>query len=440
MSTPIARIVIMGSHHRGLWLAQELALQKFEVTWIQTQNLLSSGDRVWQAGSQNKFEGLTASAQDFVTKTFETSVQENFQVITPLGLFDFSKELLPQSLASFFSSENSQLLEKYKDSIIRNNQSLSGALEHKLARIPKSQRWCLEWMGPLSFHYDNQSIKGSEISLINYLLAGNHSSTFQKNALNWVEGKTPKVKILENSKVIDIAHDGWRVTGIELEQSTGFLPCDELVFSSSSENIKKRYPKFSEKMRVIQGNSVEPKFTWIPVQIKMNKDSKPNGLPVFSSYVIDPLMPLTGPGFGMMKWTKEVDHDKLVVWCKMHTTDMKKQSVIENLVEEIQKNLSVLISSFEMQVISVEIPTITIQSETHDYVYEKDVDIHRGEFKKNLWLAGIETDSRLDFISSLETEKVILDKLVHKYRKELKVDRALHTSPNGKSLGSQPSV
>ncbi len=433
------KIVILGSNHRGLWLAQELVKSKFDVTWMEIEkgyepSLLD--DFVWQVGTRSEFKKLPVSAQEFSEECFGIEEQESLQIITPRGPLDLGGPLSKSALKFYFGS-SADSLEQYWESIGSGSEKLISAYEKKILDLNYAQRWAAQWTTALRTSVSPRAgLLGNEPRLNPnepYFLTKNSMTKARQTAMEKVS--KAGVKVLGNSTILDIARDGNRITGIENEESRGFVSCDELVLACSAEHIEKKIPEFSKKMKAVQENSKPAQFVWLRFGFKMKARSKPEGLYEFSSFVMDPLMPLEGSQFGILRWAPTEKNDIVTVWSRILFEDTKKQSTLEILADEVRTNLSLLFPKFEECFILTIAPQIQISADNATYIYPADRKVYRDLYKKNLWLAGIATDYSANLTSAMETEFRIYKGILNKYRKEFKGDRALHQTKHGASLG-----
>jgi hypothetical protein len=433
-----AKIIILGSELRGLWLASELKKIGFTVTWVDVETEIL--DRPWQMGSEDKIKQLPETAQKFLKDYYNYVEQQGLQIITEQGPFEFNKENLKRGIDVFFPKSKSEIL-GYVEALKDGKQSLVAALGSKISKLSRSERWVLNWLGTLQKNHDvklDNWIKDITLKsfsgLNTYFFLNSKILNPDKSAFDDV--KAQGVSVLMKPKLVDIGVDGAKITGIESDVTKGFQACDELVLACPTSTLLKVLPHLDEKLKNLKQNVVEPQFVWMKYNYKMKLNSKPEGVFKFSSFIVDPMMPLAGSQLGIMRWLENGKSDLLTVWCKLPIEETKKQSTLKESQTAIFNHLSKLIISFEENFLE-ELPfNFNLKVDEYSFVYSQGEEILSGQHKKNLWLAGLETDLEGDLVSSLETEKRTLDLLLKRYEKELKRDRALHTPRNGPTVGA----
>lgn len=410
----IAKITILGCGFRGLWLAQELVKNKFDVTWLSLNDQVKDYAKhlPWQMGSKKVFDELNESQKAFLQQNFKFTAQRDFQIITQKSIIDLGQATLEKTLRFHFSDSAEYILGAFKANH-ENDLKLKDAYNYKLAQLPRYLTWPFEVL---------KSKRGNKLLDIHadILLFENDFEEFNDKAVLYAEKSG--VNILRKSKLNDIGKDGSRVTGIEIQDSRAFKPCDQLVLSCNTELVSGKIPFLK--------TTASYENVWLRLDFKMKPHSKPHGLEDYFSYVFDPMMPLGGGQFGLVRWTVGEKADELNVWIQVDGDEVKKDSLYSHMQAVVKQYLSEMIVDFEQSFVDFEqrAPVFTP-------CYTETVPV--GLYKKNLWLAGGDTETGFEFFDMLKTEEKILNGILNHYRKEISRDRKIHASANGPTVDAR---
>lgn len=454
-------VVILGDGIRGLWLGSELAKLNLNVTWVQLHSTprgrrdggFMFDDWAWQVGPVNKSSKLIQTTSDFIETVIKPKIQDiSVQILTPKGPFEFSGGGQGRALKKFFKM-NAQSLDEYLNAIsaaqkldeLRGSQLLY-AHTQKIFKAPLSQRWVLEWLGslrrPRAVSTADWILKGGGEMLdpqYPFWLLDDSMADIIDRAMIFAEKSGVKVK--PKAKVVDVGVEGRRVTGVELQDQSGYLPCRHLVLSASYQFLISHAPKVAKNIKA-PAMSANQKWIWIRCGFLLKGRSRPEGLLEFSSFVIDPLMPLVESNMGLIKWKSGEEHDSVTVWVRVPNGELKRGSFLMELQESVQRNMERMLPLFsknKVKTFSFEEYLKNFDDFGDDFavVYEgtSGFENARGRLK-NVWLAGPGFDRGLELLSQLATEFRLFNKLVEVHTKESRRDRSVHSSRNGADMVS----
>jgi hypothetical protein len=458
-------VAIIGSGARGLWLSAELAKLGWSVIWVQARtpetNLGKDGfeydDMPWQVGSSQTNTKLSMLAGKYITKVIDPVAQEvAVQIVTKNGPLELSGGLGKYSLEKFFP-ENFEELEKYiecvgkaKELTPKKSAQLISAYTKKAFENPLSKRWVLDWIGSLR--------RSRLVTSRDWVLKWNGEildpkapfwilkddlSHVVERGIAWAEKQG--VVIHRNARIADIDVIGRLATGIAFDRAEGFTPVKRIIFSCSYQTIENKFSKFASVIKDPLKTDASA-LVWIRCGFLLKPGSKPAGLCDFSSFVIDPLMPLVNENAGLFRWKSGVKTDSLTVWVRVNLDEVKRRSFLEELQKNIQSQVTKQFPWFLKQLIS-SLPFeehLLTQDLSHDdlaFAFSaKNTFKSQTTRLKNVYLAGPEFDEGLEFLSQLATEMKLLEKLAAIRLKELPRDRTIHTPRNGQSLGQSKQV
>jgi len=450
-------IVILGSGYRGLWLASELVKLGWSVSWFQIhkpppatkKDNFVFDDWPWQVGPHINKSHFVNMAREFIADVIKPSEQEiAIQVITPSGPLELSGPGQQATLRKFFPKTSKDILAYFEtvklSQRIEKGQRLLSKHTSKLFEKPLGERWCLEWLGGLRRSRamgTEEWVKNWEGDLLDpsshFWLLNDPLSTVVERALVWAESKGVSVK--RNAIISDIGVEGRRATGIEIQGGEGFLNCKQIVLACSYDAAIKSVPRFAKHITP-QVKPDSESFVWSRCGFYLKPGTKPSGLLEFSSFVMDPYMPLVGSNVGLLKWRTAEKGDSLTVWCRIPFAELRRRSYLMNLTEELEKHLGSLFPWFSKRLVAV----FPFEEYFHSpgairddlaIVYDK-----ANKFKpspsrlKNIIQMGPGADRGLELLSQLATEYRLLNQLSEIRKKELKRDRTLHPPRNGENL------
>jgi len=450
-------IAILGSGCRGLWLATEIVKLGWSVSWFQIhpplppleKNNFVFDDRPWQVGPKINNSHFINMAQEFIDEVIKPKEQEMaIQVVTSSGPLELSGPALGTSLKKFFPKTDKEIL-SYFEAIKQSgraekNQKILSQATSKFFERPLSERWCLEWLGGLrrSRAMGTQEwVKKWEGDLLDpsshfWLLDGSIEAVVER-AMEWAQSKGVSIK--RNAVISDIGVEGRKATGIETHGGGGFLKCKQIILACSYDAAIKSVPRFAKHIKPQVENESEV-YVWARSGFYLKPGSKPAGLLEFSSFVMDPYMPLNGSNVGLLKWKEREKGDSLTVWCRIPYAELRRRSYLMNLTEELEKYLGRLFPWFSRNLVAVfpfeeYFHSLDAISDDLAIVYDK-----KNKFKethshlKNVIQMGPETDRGLELLSQLATEYRLLKLLSKNRNKELKRDRTLHPPRNGENM------
>ncbi|MDZ4676646.1 MAG: hypothetical protein SGI74_03970 [Oligoflexia bacterium] len=458
-------VVICGSGFRGLWLASELVKIGWSVTWIQLHRTPSNkreggfvfDDWAWQVGPAHQNSKLVKATQEFINDVIKPELQNiAVQIITPLGPFEFTGGAQKRCFKKFFKDTALELEEfllnvdsAQKMESVKGSQ-LIFAYVHKVFKFPLGKRWVLEWLGSLRRPrtvgtFDWITKWGGDILNPNlgFWLLQDSLTAITERAMTWAERKG--VTVMRNAKIVDVGVEGRSITGVEIQGAEGYMPCRYLILSASHQTISQKLDNFSKNIKS-QLKAGDDKFVWARCGFFMKPHSKPEGLLAFSSYVIDPNMPLKEANMGLLKWRVTNDGDYLTVWVCIPNSEIMRRSYLKNLLCEIQKHLESLFPWFSKQLSAV-LPFeeyFQTQDLSHDdlaVVFDESCAFAKHTTRlKNVWLGGPVYDRGLELLSRLATEMRLLTQLSEVKQKESKRDRALYAPRNGQNLDNSKQI
>lgn len=451
-----ADVVILGSGYRGIWLASEIVKLGWSVSWFQIHpptpvrknNDFIFDDWPWQVGPQVHKSHFVNAAKEFITDVLKPGEQDlSIQVITPNGPLELSGPGRDAALQKFFPKTHSELLNFFEairqSTRVEKGQKILRSQTNRFFERPLGERWCLEWLGGLrrSRSLNTQEwVKNWEGDLFDpashFWLLNDSLEDVVERALVWAEKKG--VTVNRNASLTDIGVEGRRVTGVEIKGG-GFLNCKRLIVACSYNAAVKGVPKLAKDIHP-QVKADTEVYVWARCGFYLKPGSRPKGLCEFSSFVIDPYMPLLGDNVGLMKWRVGEKGDSLTVWCRIPFAELKRRSYLMNLTELLEKHLGELFPWFTKRLVAV----FPFEEYFHSpgdvrddlaVVYDK-----KNNFKphdshlKNVTMMSPGLDRGLELLSQLASEYRLLNQLAEIRKKELKRDRALHPPRDGENL------
>jgi hypothetical protein len=453
-------IVILGSGYRGLWLATEIVKLGWSASWFQIHQPIPAikkdnfvfDDWPWQVGPNISKSHFVNMAREFIDDVLKPKEQEiAIQVITPNGPLELSGPAQEASLKKFFPKSYKEIL-SYFETIkqsqrVDKGQKILSNHTSKFFQRPLGERWCLELLGGLrrSRAMSTQEwVKNWEGDLLDpashFWLLNDPIETVVERALQWAEEKGVSIK--RNAVISDIGVEGRRATGIEIQGGEGFLSCKQIVLACSYDAAIKSVPRFAKHIQPQVKNDSEV-YVWSRCGFYLKPGTKPSGLAEFSSFVMDPYMPLVGSNVGLLKWRvgdSTSKGDSLTVWCRVPFAELRRRSYLMNLTEELEKHLGSLFPWFSKRLVAV----FPFEEYFHSPGAIRDdlaiVYNDTNKFKasgsrlKNVTQMGPGADRGLELLSQLATEYRMLNQLSEIRKKELKRDRALHPPRNGENM------
>ncbi len=437
----ITDAVILGSGLRGLWLSGQLVDLGWKVKWIEILPKSTCklddfiyDDLPWQVGPAYRQSKLVQKVNSFVDSVIRPQSQEvAVQVLTKSGPLEMSGSASHRSLIKFFG-QDALKIEELLNTIPNHDKRLLNFHAKKVFTLPSSRRWILEWIGGLRrprlvTSKEWFSELGGEYldPKQEYWVITDSSKEILERGIQWA--LNCGVEIKRGATLIDVGIQKRKITGVEISGGQGFIHCRHTIFSCSQKVLKTINPAL---------NLDEEKLIWVRCGFKVKKSLRPTGLMDFSSYVLDPHMPLTGSNFGLLKWnSKFSESDTLTVWLRLPREELGRPGRTRILTQEIVENLKTFFPYFERDlVVAISIddfPQIT--SDNLGIVYAKSA-VPNGKTRKfpNLWLAGPEFDRGFELLSQLATENRTLETLEQVKAKEQRRDRALHSPRNGRDM------
>jgi hypothetical protein len=468
-------VAIIGCGMRGLWLSTELARIGWSVTWIQieasqylvhenekksdlqNESVFEYDDWPWQVGPNREHSKLIQLAGKFISEVIQPEVQEiATQILTLKGPLELSGGLEDLALRKFFPqsfNEISRYLESIRDSQKLNEKRASQLVSAHAKKIfdrPLGERWVLEWLGSLRRSRVVSSkewvskwsgeILDPKSSF--WLLKDSLAKTVERG-ISWAEKQG--VTVHRNAKLVGIDVNSRKISGLVFDGAEGFVQTGRVVFSCSYQTVERIFPKFAREISNPLKKVLNP-MIWIRCGFKLKKNSKPHMLGGFSSFVMDPLMPLNRGNLGLLRWKTLSQSDALTVWIRVVASEVKRKSFLDQMEKSISNSLSVLFPHFSKNLIStVGFEDYLLKNEfTHDdvpFVFEAENPFRSQSTRiKNAYLAGPGFDRGLELLSQLGTELRLLEKLAVIRMKELPRDRTLHPPRNGQGLGGTKQI
>ncbi|MBK9293982.1 MAG: hypothetical protein IPM57_05985 [Oligoflexia bacterium] len=409
----IAKITIIGEGFRGLWLALELVKNKFSVTWLSLNSKVENDayKYPWQMGSQRSYEKLNQSQKEFIDHNFKFTKADDFQVISKNMVLDFNTDLIESCLKKNFPKSYDHII-GYLKANHEDNSKLSEAYLEKLLNHPRGEYWPLEI---IKNHRANELLDVYS----EQLLSEDDYASFLQNCIKYVQAKGVNILKL---RLNDIGKDGSKVTGIEVHDTNAFRPCDQLVIGAQTSLLKKNL-MFLEETKCFDQ-------VWVKFDIKMQPQSRPNGLEEFFSFAYDPMMPLKDDNLYLIRWKQSEKEDVVSVWAKAPYEETKKQSYENHLKNQVVKKLAKVLVGFEENFIQIQNEPFQLRPIYNEQAAAKLI-------KKNVWFMSEDADLGFEFFAILNTEKRILEGILKHYDKEISRDRKIHASPNGKSMDAR---
>jgi phytoene dehydrogenase-like protein len=314
-------VVILGAGFRGLWLATELVRRGWSVTWVELLTAPSNkrdggfifDDCAWQVGPIFKNSKMIQAADDFIQTVIRPLTQETaVQIVTKQGPLELSGGAVGRCLKKFFKETHKEL-ESYLENV-RASQKLDpvkGAQllyvhTQKIFQQASAKRWVLEWLGglrrPRAVDTKDWVLKWDGDVLDprhEFWLLQDGYADIAERAISWAEKNGVKVK--RGAKVADIGVQGRVVSGIEMTGAEGYLHCKYLVVACSHQTLQLKAVNFAKNVKA-PVKQESKKWIWARCGFFLKPHSKPEGLLPFSSFVIDPLMPLTESNMGILRW------------------------------------------------------------------------------------------------------------------------------------------
>lgn len=452
-------MVILGSGFRGLWLATELVNLGWSVSWFQVHSPSSPAreggfvfdEWPWQVGPQIEKSKLIHDTREFITEVIKPDDQEiSVQVVTPKGPLELSgpsmslgiKKNFPESVEKF--KDYFDLIKAFHEAPDKRNKKNILNMTARFFEEPLGQRWILDWLGSLRrsrvistqdwvLKWDGDLLDPSS----HFWLLNSTLDQVVERGIAWAEKKGVSVK--KNAIIKDIGLEGKLATGIEVEGGTGFLQCRRIILACSHQSALKAVPRF---VKLIEPQIIpeSEQFVWVRCGFYLKPGAKPQGLCEFSSFVIDPYMPLINENLGLLKWRAGEKGDSLTVWSRIPYSELKRRSFLMNLTENQEKNLSQLFPWFKINLMA----TFPFEEYFHSpeashddlaIVFDKKNKFRNAKIHlKNVFTMGTASDRGLELLSQLATESRLLTQLTEIRNKEIKRDRTLHPPRNGENM------
>lgn len=443
-------------------MATELRDQGFEVTWVQVYQSpyhtekkdFYFDDWAWQVGPADPNSPLVKATKDYVTNVIRPNTQSTtLQVLTSDGPIELADDTRARCLRKFFKDSWKDLnqfmdvIQSARKENPRKRYQILEAHTQNIFKMPLGKRWILEWMGALSTSravdartwmtkWDGQFIDPRQ----DYWLLEDGLGDVIERGIQWAEKKGVKIK--RKASVVDIGSQGSLATGVELVGAEGFLKCRYLVVCHSLETLGKVASKFSTKFK----DPVKPgaeKLVWVRCGFKMKAHSKPAGLESFSSFVVDPYMPLVADNMGLIKWKVSEDGDSLTVWVRIPHGELKRRGYMVELTEKILNKMRELFPRFSDELVAVRpfeeyFGSSDVGRDDVAMVYDDTTGFSGSRSRiRNMWLCGPERDRNLSLLGGLFTESKIFEELKLIRNKELRRDRKIQPPPDGESVVSK---
>jgi hypothetical protein len=209
--------------------------------------------------------------------------------------------------------------------------------------------------------------------------------------------------------------------------------------------VAEKLKKFSQHVKSDFFESSE-ELVWIRCGFNLKSGGKPEGLEEFSSFVIDPYLPLNGGNMGLIRWVVDEKADIVTVWVRIRYHEMNRRSYLTELQTNIEKTLKELFPYFGLNTKSVQPfeDYFGIEHQTRDFlaiVYDPKVGFEPVRHKfKNVYFAGPGFDRGFELLSRLATEYRLLVGLADIRQKEIDRDRKIRSSRNEQDMGSAKQV
>ena len=452
-------VVILGAGFRGLWLSAELVKLGWSVTWgrlhMPDSGVRQGGFRFddwpWQIGVFRPESALAPHLKDFIDNALEPMRQKiSTQILTPQGPLELSGGGEALGLKKFFPRSYKELTTFIK--CIEESRKIGGqkglqllfAHTKKIYGRPLGERWCLEWLGAIRRSRslaEKNWLEKCFFEIISphaeLLLIKDGMEETVDRCMAWAERKG--VTVIRDASIADIGVEGRNASGIEI-RGEGFLPCKHIVLACSYQTFSAKVPGLTRQIDdpVLTGSE---KWVWVRCGFLLKSNSRPEGLLEFSSFVIDPHMPLVDSNLGLMRWRAGEKGDSLTVWVRIPYGELKRRSYLMNLTEEIQRNLTQLLPRFSSALTAVfpfeeyfhspivELDDLAIVFKEHNRLGDPTTRL------KNVWLMGPSQDWGLEILSRFGTEFRALQRFTAFRKKELKKsDRKIHSARNGPDM------
>lgn len=443
-------LIVLGSGTRGLWLSAQAVKMGWSVLWVEIEQPRQSHDKFefdewpFQVGSAERRSEVNAEFNDFIQSVFQPKLQElAVQILTPDGPLELSGLVFKSSLNKFFGNNDRKLLEYLKSIQDGCGKKLDAHTRH-IQELYLAHRWCLEWLASLRITREvstlNWILDWSGTALdpsVGYWLSQDSSAQIADRAVAWAEKNGVKVK--RGAKVADVSMQDGLAAGVEILGSEGFIRSRFVVVSCSSETLQKKLPTVGQKVRAPDFSS-RIRWIWGRCGIRLKSGARPSGLMDFSSFVTDPLLPLSEANCGLVHWKSQDAEEHVTCWIRMAAADVKRKSYLTQMTTEVVNRLSTLFPRLNesiKEILSFEeyFEPIDIAADKFPIVFEKSCPFVSSKSRvRNVYFAMPELDMDLDYTAGLKNERNGLEFLRSIRNKELRSDRKIHSSRDGRDM------